>query len=370
MMKSSTKTAALSSYVNTAIRDYMKNHDESVDFPQEIWEVMTTDLDIFSPILSEGDQALASDFISSIRMISNEFPALSTILLTQGCYGVYPILKFGTGQQKERYLDKLVKGTCKAGLGFSESKHLNSLADLETYAIKTETGWQLSGEKAKVSNSSIADILWVLAKVKEDGKPDSYGFFIVETNASGVLIGEQIEKQGLLGLPLSSVTLDNVHLPETALLGGVLAGNEQFNDIIKNMQLGLSAVALGVAEGAFHKGLEFARVKRGFGKRLMVVELHQYKFADLYNKICAADAYFSSYPNQIEEDSKFVARIKLYMTKVALEVTDEILRLIGPLQKFDHVNIKRYFKDAEIIENYGRSGNSIRKEIAERWLKE
>jgi len=52
MMKSSTKTAALSSYVNTAIRDYMKNHDESVDFPQEIWEVMTTDLAIFSPILS------------------------------------------------------------------------------------------------------------------------------------------------------------------------------------------------------------------------------------------------------------------------------------------------------------------------------
>ena len=185
-----------------------------------------------------------------------------------------------------------------------------------------------------------------------------------------MLIGEQIEKQGLLGLPLSSVTLDKVNLPETALLGGGLAGNEQFNDIIKNMQLGLSAVALGVAEGAFHKGLEFARVKRGFGKRLMDVELHQYKFADLYNKICAADAYFSSYPNQIEEDSKFVARIKLYMTKVALEVTDEILRLIGPLQKFDHVNIKRYFKDAEIIENYGRSGNSIRKEIAERWLKE
>ena len=370
MMKSSTKTAALSSYVNTAIRDYMKNHDESVDFPQEIWEVMTTDLDIFSPILSEDDQALASDFISSIRMISNEFPALSTILLTQGCYGVYPILNFGTGQQKERYLDKLVKGTCIAGLGFSESKHLNSLADLETYAIKTETGWQLSGEKAKVSNSSIADILLILAKVREAGKPDSYGFFIVETSASGVLIGEQIEKQGLLGLPLSSVTLDKVNLPETALLGGVLAGNEQFNNIIKNMQLGLSAIALGVAEGAFNKGLEFARVKRGFGKRLMDVEVHQYKFADLYNKICAADAYFSSYPNQIEEDSKSVARIKLYMTKVALEVTDEILRLIGPLQKFDHVNIKRYFKDAEIIENYGRSGNSIRKEIAERWLKE
>ena len=72
---------------------------------------MTTDLDIFSPILSEGDQALASDFISSIRMIFEWIPALSTIIADpMVCYGVYPILKFGTGQQKERYLDKFGKG--------------------------------------------------------------------------------------------------------------------------------------------------------------------------------------------------------------------------------------------------------------------
>ena len=94
------------------------------------------------------------------------------------------------------------------------------------------------------------------------------------------------------------------------------------------------------------------------------------KFADLYNKLCSAEAYFDSYPSQIEEDAKFVSRIKLYTTKVAIEISDEILRLIGPLQKFDKVNIKRYLKDAETIENYGRSGNSIRREIAERWLKE
>lgn len=159
-------------------------------------------------------------------------------------------------------------------------------------------------------------------------------------------------------------------LPENALLGDELAGDVQFANIIKNMQLGLSAIALGVDEGAFNKGIEFAKVKRGFGKRLIDVEIYQNKFADLYNKLCSAEAYFDSYPSQIEEDAKFVSRIKLYTTKVAIEISDEILRLIGPLQKFDKVNIKRYLKDAETIENYGRSGNSIRREIAERWLKE
>ena len=216
----------------------------------------------------------------------------------------------------------------------------------------------------------VADILLILAKVKEQSKEETYGLFIVDPNDSDVLIGEQIEKSGLIGLPLSSVTLENVLLPKHALLGGELLGDVQFANIIKNMQLGLSAIALGIAEGAFKKGLEFAKVKREFGKRLIDVEVHQHKFADLYNKLCSAEAYFDSYPSQIEEDAKFVSRIKLYTTKVAIEISDEIIRLIGPFQKFDKINIRRYLKDAEIIENYGRSGNSIRREIAERWLKE
>ncbi|BBD42335.1 acyl-CoA dehydrogenase family protein [Streptococcus anginosus] len=370
MSKISTTAAMIDSYTNTAIKNYVKSHDESTYFPKEMWDELTNEMDIFLPILSEENHTLSSDFITFIRKIANEFAALSAILLTQGCYGIYSILNFGTAEQKELYLEKLLKGQYIAGLGFCEYKHLKGLEDLETYATKTEQGWCLSGKKAMISNSSVADILLVLAKVKEQGKVEKYGLFIVDPKDSDVLIGEQIEKPGLIGLPLSSVTLKNVLLPENALLGDELAGDVQFANIIKNMQLGLSAIALGVAEGAFNKGIEFAKVKRGFGKRLIDVEIHQNKFADLYNKLCSAEAYFDSYPSQIEEDAKFVSRIKLYTTKVAIEISDEILRLIGPLQKFDKVNIKRYLKDAKTIENYGRSGNSIRREIAERWLKE
>ena len=370
MSKISTTAAMIDSYTNTAIKNYVKSHDESTYFPKEMWDELTNEMDIFLPILSEENHTLSSDFITFIRKIANEFAALSAILLTQGCYGIYSILNFGTAEQKELYLEKLLKGNCIAGLGFCEYKHLNGLEDLETYATKTEQGWYLSGKKAMISNSSVADILLILAKVKEQSKEETYGLFIVDSNDSDVLIGEQIEKSGLIGLPLSSVTLENVLLPKHALLGGELLGDVQFANIIKNMQLGLSAIALGIAEGAFKKGLEFAKVKREFGKRLIDVEVHQHKFADLYNKLCSAEAYFDSYPSQIEEDAKFVSRIKLYTTKVAIEISDEIIRLIGPFQKFDKINIRRYLKDAEIIENYGRSGNSIRREIAERWLKE
>ena len=279
MSKISTTAAMIDSYTNTAIKNYVKSHDESTYFPKEMWDELTNEMDIFLPILSEENHTLSSDFITFIRKIANEFAALSAILLTQGCYGIYSILNFGTAEQKELYLEKLLKGQYIAGLGFCEYKHLKGLEDLETYATKTEQGWCLSGKKAMISNSSVADILLVLAKVKEQGKMEKYGLFIVDPKDSDVLIGEQIEKPGLMGLPLSSVTLKNVLLPENALLGDELAGDVQFANIIKNMQLGLSAIALGVAEGAFNKGIEFAKVKRGFGKRLIDVEIHQNKLA-------------------------------------------------------------------------------------------
>ena len=285
MSKISTTAAMIDSYTNTAIKNYVKSHDESTYFPKEMWDELTNEMDIFLPILSEENHTLSSDFITFIRKIANEFAALSAILLTKGCYGIYSILNFGTAEQKELYLEKLLKGNCIAGLGFCEYKHLNGLEDLETYATKTEQGWYLSGKKAMISNSSVADILLILAKVKEQSKEETYGLFIVDPNDSDVLIGEQIEQSGLIGLPLSSVTLENVLLPKHALLGGELLGDVQFANIIKNMQLGLSAIALGIAEGAFKKGLEFAKVKREFGKRLIDVEVHQHKFADLYNKL-------------------------------------------------------------------------------------
>lgn len=115
------------------------------------------------------------------------------------------------------------------------------------------------GKKAMISNSSVADILLILAKVKEQSKEETYGLFIVDSNDSDVLIGEQIEKSGLIGLPLSSVTLENVLLPKHALLGGELLGDVQFANIIKNMQLGLSAIALGIAEELLRKDLNLQK---------------------------------------------------------------------------------------------------------------
>ena len=257
-----------------------------------------------------------------------------------------------------------------AGLGFSEGYLGENLELMNTTATKTSNGWRLSGKKSIVSNCRFTDILFIFAKVENDEKKPSFGFFIVDTKDPGVYFGEDIPKQGLKGLPICSVSFDDIELSEDSLLGMTLAGQEQLNDFVRKLQLGLSAVSIGISEGAFEKGLSFLKVKRGFGKRLIDATIYQHQFADLYTKLCAAEAYFNSYKNQMLDDSLYVSQIKLFTTKVAIEISEEIIRLIGPLQAQDKSPIDRYLKDAKTIESYGKSGDSIRKRIAHQWLKE
>ena len=356
--------------VKVLIRDYFKSREDEQQFPRELLYQFIEQFDIFSLLLDSQDSVLRTEFLTFIRLISKDFPAFSAVLLTQACYGIYPILQYGSQEQKSRYVEPLVRGEILAGLGFSEGKLMESLEVIATTARKTEAGWSLTGKKSIVSNCRYTDILLILAKVEETNGEDGYGFFIVDTTRPGVAFGDDIAKPGLQGLPVNSVTFDRVILPEDSLLGLTLNGETQLNDIIKKLQLGLSAISLGISEGAFEKGLAFVKVKRGFGKRLIDATVYQNQFVDLYTKLCAAESYFASYKDRMKADSLFVSQIKLYTTKVAIEISEEIIRLIGPLQTLDDIPIDRYLKDAKTIEIYGKSGDSIRKRIAAQWIKE
>ena len=315
----------LSTDVRVLIRDYFKSREDEQQFPRELLYQFIERFDIFSLLLDSQDSVLGTEFLTFIRLISKDFPAFSAVLLTQACYGIYPILRYGSQEQKASYVESLVRGEILAGLGFSEGKLMDSLEVIETTARKTETGWSLTGKKSIVSNCRYTDILLILAKVQEADGEDGYGVFIVDTIRPGVTFGDDIAKPGLQGLPVNSVTFDQVKLPEDSLLGLTFNGETQLNDIIKKLQLGLSAISIGISEGAFEKGLAFVKVKRGFGKRLIDATVYQHQFADLYTKLCAAEAYFSSCKDRVKEDSLFVSQIKLYTTKVAIVISEEII---------------------------------------------
>lgn len=360
---------AIENYVNNTLKQVSQDYDERGEFPHALWTELCQTHGIFHSIAELNGMQFDTVFLELIRLIATQYPALAAIVLTQGYYGIAPIHLFGSKQQQEKYLKKLISGDSIAGLGYSELGR-SGIDGMETTALQTETGWVLNGKKSSISNAKEADVFLILSKVcLLDGTQD-IGFFIIDRHLNGVEVAGEIEKEGLNSLSLAPVIFNNVHLEDTALLGGVLNGKVQLDYLVSHMQLGLSSISIGIAQGAFDRGLEFVKIKRGFGKRLIDVDYHQYLFANLYNKVCSAETYFNSINSQEVIGHLFISRIKLYTTEVAIDLTDEIQRLIGPIQKAELQSIQRFITDAQLIENYGESGNSIRKKIAKSWVEE
>lgn len=356
-------------YVKSTLRQVAQEYDQRGEFPYTLWQELSETYAVFKSIEQLNGTTFDTLFLECVRLIATEYPALAAIVLTQGYYGVLPIHLFGSTHQKSTYLEKLMTGECIAGLGYSEFGK-KGIDGLETIAYQTKDGFTLTGCKARVSNAKEAHVFLVLAKVRLLNGEEDFGFFIVDRHLNGVTVGENVDKDGLQSLSLAPVTFDKVHLSSLALLGDVLNGKVQWAFLVNHMQLGLSSISIGIALGAFKKGLQFVKVKRGFGKRLIDVDFHQYLFANLYNKVCSAETYFDAINKNETFGHLFISRIKLYTTEVAIEVTDEIQRLIGPVQKNELQAIQRFITDAQLIEHYGESGDSIRKNIAQQWLKE
>lgn len=356
-------------YVKTTLSTVAKDADQLGEFPDSLWHDLCQKYSIFNAIQQLNGTTFDTLFLEFIRLIATEYPALAAIALTQGYYGVLPIHLFGSKEQKEKYLSKMISGECVVGLGYSEFGK-QGINNIETVATQTTSGFILNGCKSRISNAKEADVFLILAKVHLLNGEEDYGFFIVDSSLEGVTVGDNIIKEGLQSMSLAQVDFNNVTLPPSTLLGDILNGRIQWAFLVNHMQLGLSAISIGIAVGAFKKGLKFVKVKRGFGKRLIDADFHQCLFANLYNKVCSAETYFDAVNTTEVFGHLFISRIKLYTTEVAIEVTDEIQRLIGPIQKNELQDIQRFINDARLIEHYGESGDSIRKNIAKAWLKE
>ncbi|MBS4761239.1 acyl-CoA dehydrogenase family protein [Carnobacteriaceae bacterium zg-ZUI252] len=359
----------LEQYVKSTLRQVAQQYDENGQFPFALWQHLCHEHHIFDSIVELTGATFDTVFLEMIRLIATEYPALAAIALTQGYYGVASIHYFGSSQQKEKYLSRLISGDLISALGYSEYGK-KDIYRMETVATQTENGWIINGEKPRVSNAKEAGVFLVLAKAKLLNGQEDFGLFIVDRDLDGVTVGKSFDKDGLQSMSVASVLLDNVVLSTDDLLGGVLNGKIQWEFLINHMHLGLSSISIGIAVGAFKKGLRFVSVKRGFGKRLIDVDYHQYLFANMYNKVCSAETYFDSLNCTESFGHLLISCIKLYTTEVAIEVSEEVQRLIGPIDKEEAIRMIRLINDAQLIEHYGETGNSIRKNIVQSWLKE
>lgn len=355
-------------YTNNELADVAQYYDCTEEFPEKHLTKFL-ELDIFRLLLNEDDHGESlRTFMEIIRLVSKEFAAMASIILTQGTYAIWPLQRYGTKRQKDAYLEKLVSGQLLGAFAMHEAQDEGDLNLMRSTAVETADGWLLNADKETVSNATVADVLLIVAKAQKLNGDESIGIFLVEKNQAGVQIGAPTEKMGIRSLPVAPVILKDVKVGKDAVLGGILAGKEQVENIFTKMKLAIAMQALGLSQGALEKGLHYASLNRNFGKRLIDIENTQLVLAEAKAKTFSNATMLEHVTLKSADDPIQVAMAKLAASETAIEVTEAIIQVTGGYGYMRNNDIERFVRDAKVTSISGGSSTSQKKLIAKPWL--
>lgn len=284
---------------------------------------------------------------------------------------VVPIWKYGTEEQKQRYLPPLSSGEMIAANCMTEPNTGSDAFAMITKAVPENGGWRLNGTKTFSSNGPVADLLVVFALTDpEKGYHGGVSCFLVEKEAKGFSVGKKIEKLGLRTSPFGEVILEDVWVPESALLGGVGGGSTLFTHSMDWERTCLFAFNVGVTERLLEKSIEYARTRQQFGKPIAKFPAISGRIADMKVALEAARllVYRAAWKlNRSKTVSIDASMAKLFVSESLVQAALGAVQVHGGYGFTSEYQIERALRDAVGATLYSGTSEMQRNIIAS-WL--
>jgi butyryl-CoA dehydrogenase len=286
-----------------------------------------------------------------------------------------PILRFGTEDQKKKWLAPLAAGRKLGCFALSEPEAGSDAAAQRTLAIP-EAGqdgtWVLNGVKNWITNGPVADVCVLFAMNDRERGHKGITAFIVPMDTPGVRCGPPDDKLGIRGSKSCQIFLDDVRLGADHILGEVGQGFKVAMSTLDGGRIGIAAQALGIARAALEDSLDYARQRKTFGKAICEHQAIQFKLADMATEIDAARllTWRAAYLKDSGQPyGKAAAMAKLYASDVANRAAREAIQIFGGNGYVTEFPVERHFRDAKITEIYEGTSEIQRLVIANHLLK-
>ncbi len=284
----------------------------------------------------------------------------------------WPIMEFGTENQKKKYLPKLATGEWIGCFCLSEPDAGSDAGSLQSTAKDMGDYYELNGMKNWITNGKEASLAIIFAKTKKTDDYRGISAFIVETNWPGFNIIKLEEKLGIKGSSTVQVALDKLKVPKENLLGEKEKGFRVAMATLDGGRIGIAAQALGIAEAAFRYARDYSLSRKQFKMPLSKLQAIQFMLADMSTKISASRLLIkeaSMLKDRKDDYSKLGAQAKLFASESAMWITTKAIQICGGNGYTKEYPVERYFRDAKITEIYEGTSEIQRQVIASIELK-
>ncbi len=286
---------------------------------------------------------------------------------------MWPILSFGTEEQKQKYLPGLASGGVIGCFCLSEPNAGSDPGTLTTFAEDKGDHYEISGTKNFITNGKDAGVAIVLAKTTKTNDHKGITAFIVEAKSEGFKVQKLEDKLGIKGSSTAQIWLDKVKVPKANVLGEVGKGFKIALSTLDGGRIGIASQALGIAEAAFRYAKKYSKERVQFGKPISELQAIQFKLADMSTKIAASRLLILN-ASYLKDNglpySKEAAQAKLFASESCMQITTEAIQVLGGNGYTKEYPVERHFRDAKITEIYEGTSEIQRIVIAANELKE
>lgn len=329
--------------------------DRTGEFPKKIFEQLA-ELGMMGLPFPEQYGGAEADTISFAIVVEELSRVCGSTGITYSAHislGGAPLHLFGTQEQKEQYLTPLCTGEYLGAFGLTEPNAGSDAGGTQTTATLDGDQWMLSGSKCFITNASYAKNLAITAVTDRSKGTNGISAFIVPTDTPGFTVINNYEKMGLHASNTTELVLENVSVNKKNLLGVEGNGFKQFLATLDGGRIGIGAMAVGIAQGAYEKSLQYAKVRKQFGKSLSTFQAIQFKLADMAMNIELARnmVYKAAWlKDQGRSFKKEAAMAKLYASEICMRVCDQAVQIHGGYGYMKEYQVERFFRDAKLLE--------------------
>jgi alkylation response protein AidB-like acyl-CoA dehydrogenase len=359
-------------FAETEMRPHAREWDDTQHFPAELMPKLAALglLGIQFPEGYGGAAMSAIDYCICIEELARVDPGVALSVAAHNGLCSSHIFLFGTEPQKQKFLAPLVRGERIGAWGLTESTSGSDAAGMRTSAARAGDCWILNGSKTFTTHGRVGDTMVVMAVTDRAAGTKGISAFIVEKGMPGMAPGKKEDKLGMRCSDTSEVLFENCRIPVDQLLGIEGQGFINTMQVLDAGRIGIAALSVGLAQGAYEAALAYARQRKAFGKTISSFQAIQWKLADAATKIEAARllthraAFLKDRGERTTLESSMA---KLYASEVAVRVAEDGVQIHGGYGFVKDYPAEKYFRDVKLL-TIGEGTSEIQRLVIARRL--